>query len=46
MDARLASRQFPIRSDWSWIGRAGCAFFRKSFVVRSLRALALIHRLQ
>ena len=26
------------RNDLSWIGRAGCIFFRKSFVVRSLRA--------
>jgi lipid-A-disaccharide synthase-like uncharacterized protein len=24
---------------FNWIGRAGCVFFRKSFVVRSLRAL-------
>ncbi len=25
------------RNDWSWIGGAGCVFFRKSFVVRSIR---------
>jgi len=26
------------RNDWSWIGSAGCIFFHKGFVVRSLRA--------
>lgn len=23
--------------NWSWIGRAGCVSFRKSFLVRSIR---------
>jgi len=26
------------RNDLSWIGRAGCIFFHKGFVVRSVRA--------
>ncbi len=26
-------------NNWSWIGRAGCVSFRKSFVVRSIRIL-------
>jgi hypothetical protein len=38
-------RSASVGVDWlaeperfNWIGRAGCVFFRKSFVVRSLRA--------
>ena len=32
-------RRRPLRrNDFNWIGRAGCVFFRKSVVVRSLRA--------
>ena len=42
--ARLANRTLPRFQTgskperFSWIGRAGCVFFRKSFVVRSIRA--------
>lgn len=38
MTERLPMETRLNRNDWSWIGRAGCIFFHKGFVVRSLRA--------
>jgi hypothetical protein len=37
--ARLCAQcvRYLSRNGLSWIGRAGCAFFRQSFVVRSIR---------
>jgi hypothetical protein len=38
MTERLPMETRLNRNDLSWIGRAGCIFFHKGFVVRSLRA--------